>query len=315
MGGNHSKLKDRTDRRSVSSFTFRFAWILSALFLAAASVGCTRSSVHATQLGIEPTSVFDQDEQAPTYVPFTAEGTYAVLMVPEDESLVIRNPAGAAGSEVARLEYDDVGIQLTGNSTALGSSTWIEVDLGRGQTGWVNATNLTESVSREVFCADIRSVELLNTILLAFSNEDGALLAQVTNPRRGLLVRNEWWNSAVEFKPEMISGLFSDRNAYEWGEQAGGRFKVTGSFSEVVVRRVDEVVSQEAEISCGELQSGVSSIAPAWPSAYSNLNYYMMFKPAPAGGNSYDWRAWAFGMEYVQGVPYLTVLVQFHGDV
>ncbi len=252
---------------------------------------------------------------APTYVPFTAGGTYSVMLVPDDEFLAIRNPAGAAGSEVASLEFDDRGLLLTGNSTALGSSTWIEVELAGGQTGWVNAANLTESVSREVFCADVRSIELLNTVLQAFSNEDGALLAQVTNPRRGLLIRNEWWNDAVEFSPGGIAGLFSDRTVYEWGEQAGGRFQVSGTFSDIVAARVEEVVSQQPEVSCGELQSGVSSIPPAWPSAYTNLNFYSIFKPAPASGNPYNWRAWAFGMEYVQGVPYLTVLVHFHGDV
>ena len=315
MRGNCCELNDHSDRRNSHSFTFKFAGILLVTFVAAASGGCTRSSVPAGQVEVQPTTIINLEEPAPTYVPFTTEGTYAVMMVPEDEVLVIRNPAGAAGSEVATLEYDDTGLLLTGNSTALGSSTWIEVDLGREQTGWVNATNLTESVSREVFCADVRSLELLNTILLAFSNQDGSLLAQVTNPRRGLLVRNEWWNRELEFKPDMISGLFSDRNEYEWGEQAGGRFEVKGTFSTVVANQIEEVVSQEPELSCGEIQTGVSSITPTWPTAYFNLNYYMIFKPAPVGGNPYGWRAWGIGMEYVQGIPYLTVLVHFHGDV
>jgi hypothetical protein len=235
--------------------------------------------------------------------------------VPEDERLIIRNPAGAAGSVVGSLEFDASGIRLTGNTTSLGSSVWVEVEFGSTQMGWVNSINLTEQAPHEVFCADIRTVELISAAADAFQREDGTLLAKLVNPRRGLLIQHEWWNDEVEFPPGEIEGIFTARHEYSWGKQRGGRFEVTGTFGEVILPLVDDVLTHSPRVSCGELQIGVSSIEPRWPAEYSNLNYYLFFKPAPQGGNRYSWRAWAFGVEYIQDIPYITTLVHYHGDV
>ncbi len=289
--------------------------LLLAIIILGLSTGCTRSSIPVGEIELSPTPGEEEAASIPTFVPFQAEGTFAVVLVPQDEQLIIRNPAGSAGSEVGALEYDAGSVRLTGNTTGLGSSLWVEVEIGQSQTGWVNSMNLTEEVPREVFCADARGVELISAAADAIQREDGTLLAQLVNPRRGLLVRLEWWNEAVTFPPEMIARVFADRTEYSWGEQRGGRFQVSGTVGEVVLPLLDDVLNQSPKMSCGELQIGVSSIEPEWPTEYSNLNYYLFFKAAPEGGNRYNWRSWAFGVEYIRDTPYITTLVHYHGDV
>ena len=299
-------------RRSCLKYS---SYLLLVTIILGLSAGCTRSSIPIGEIEVPPTVDEEEAASVPTFVAFQAKGTYAVVLVPQEEQLIIRNPAGSAGSEVGSLDYDAGSIRLTGNTTGLGSSLWVEVEIEQSQTGWVNSMKLTEEVSREVFCADARSVELMSAAAGALQSEDGTLLAQLVNPRRGLLIRHEWWNEAVEFSPELSVGIFTDRTEYTWGKQRGGRFQVTGTVGDVIMPLLDDVLSQDPKISCSELPVGVSSIEPEWPTEYVTLNYYLIVKPGPEGGNRYNWRAWAFGVEYIQDIPYITTLVHFHGDV
>ena len=84
-------------------------------------------------------------------------GAYAVVWIENGEPLVIRQPAGITSMAVDTLASDQRGLSITGRSTQLGSSTWVEINLPEGGKGWVNAWNLTEDVTRGDFCADPRA--------------------------------------------------------------------------------------------------------------------------------------------------------------
>jgi hypothetical protein len=283
-----------------------------ALFLSA----CTRNSVPLEQITAVPTGQ-EPTEAAPkpTFIPFEVAGTYGVIWIPSDERLEVHNPAGVAGSVVNELDYDARGIRLTGDSTGLGSSLWVEISTGLDQTGWVNFWNLTEDVSQDAFCGDERVYDLVGRAVDAIVTQDGDELASIANPRRGLAIRQEWWNPEVQFPPGQIASLFTSRESFDWGEQSGSEFHVNGSFPEVVLPLLQDVLQAGRQPVCNQIQSGVSSRPAEWPSAYQNLNFFTFFRPAPEKGNRYDWRAWALGFEYIKGEPYLTVMVHFHGDV
>jgi len=240
---------------------------------------------------------------------------YAVVGIPEGEVLYLRNPAGITGSIVEELVYDERGITATGNVTNLGSSIWMEIQTPDGSRGWVNSLNMTEDVSLEQFCEDARALMVLDNSLRSIQTQDGNLLSQIVNPRRGLVIRHDWWNPEVIVPAEKVSGIFDDRSEMEWGLMSGSEFKIQGSFQEIILPLLEDALLNSPVVVCGTVPSGTTSRPALWPTEYTSLNYFAIHRPAPEGGNPFDWRTWAFVFEYIDGEPFLTSVVHFHGDV
>ena len=55
---------------------------------------------------------------------------------------------------------------------------------------------------------------------------------------------------------------------------------------------------------------GATNWEAAWPAEYDNLHYYVLWKPATPGVE-FDYRAWVVGIAYVDGSPYIMVMMQF----
>jgi hypothetical protein len=230
---------------------------------------------------------------------------YAVVGIPEGDVLLLRNPAGITGSIVEELAYDERGITATGNVANLGSSIWMQIQTPDGSRGWVNSLNMTEDVSQEQFCEDARALMVL----------DGDLLSQIVNPRRGLVIRHDWWNPEVIVPAERVSGIFDDRSEMEWGFMSGGEFKIQGPFKDIILPLLEDVLLNSPVVVCGTVPSGTTSRPALWPTEYTSLNYFAIHRPAPEGGNAFDWRTCAFVFEYIDGEPFLTSIIHFHGDV
>ncbi len=289
-----------------------------SLFLLLSLTACTRSTIP-----IDATATIEQiSTQAPQLEPTQAttgfipsSGTYAVVWTPEDEMLPLRVPAGIAGSIVDELTFDARGIQVTGNSTSLGSSLWVEIRGPDGEMGWVNSWNLTEEVPGEVFCANPEILGLLEQITMAFLTDDIDALIGLINPSRGLILRHDWWNPEVIIRPTDLPRLFVARDQLAWGALSGGDFLIEGSFEQVFSPILKDVLSQTPTAVCGDIPEGVTSVPVVWPGEYANLHYYAFYRPSPEDGNRFDWRTLVFGFEYLQGKPYLTLLVHYHGDI
>ena len=246
---------------------------------------------------------------------FTVSGRYAVVWVPEGETVSLHSPAGEAGSVVGVVGHDQSGLRLTGRQTQLGSSTWVEILVPGGQRGWVKAWNLTESVTVGDFCRDGRVLEKLSAVLAALEGEDGAALERLVNPQRGLIIRHDWWNPEVVFDPEQLSDIFVDPITIDWGVLSGGGFKIEGTFVDVIAPLLRDVFAGDPGAVCDELPAGTTSVPAVWPPEYRALNYYAFHRAALEDGNPFDWRTWAFGFEYIDGEPYFTLMVHYHGDV
>ncbi len=294
----------------------RFA--LQAIVLALASVSCTRTSVPVgATAGVLPTLTGAVAPER-TGVPFgfgrPTELEFAVVWVPEDETLAMRVPAGISGTVIAEYEYDDRGVRLTGNALFLGNSLWVEV-AGPPGNGWVNSWNLTESVSSEAFCGDERVVPILQAFMQAVEVQDGQALQSLASPKRGLILRHDWWNPEVVVLPGRVAALFSDDTAYDWGSGDALGTPVRGSFAEVILPELTGMVRGEPTVTCNSLVTGRTARPGRWPGEYANLNYYAFFVPDPATAAGFNWRTWAIGFEYVEGLPYIAVIVQFRGEV
>lgn len=258
---------------------------------------------------VEPTTTPQPTLQTST------EFAYAVLGAAADTPLQARQPAGITSMAVGSLAADQRGIAITGRSTKLGSSTWVEILLPQGGTGWVNAWNLTEDVSPTGFCEDPRVPDLINRFILAIQQRDGAQLSQLVSPRRGLVVRYDWWNPEVIFGPAEVSLIFQDPVARIWGVNRDSQQPISGPFREVILPRLDDVFSVAPEQACNQLGAGTTAVEAEWPAEYTNLNYLSYYRPAPTPGNALNWRTWALGIEFVEGQPYLAYLVQYRGEI
>ncbi len=289
----------------------------AALVLGVAATACRSSLI---EFGIQPVSPVESPNPAaaaatelgPPTIAVAVGFSYAVVWV--EERLAVRQPAGITSSEVASLPADQRGLGVTGQSTLLGSSTWLEIFLPEGGTGWVNGYNLTEDVGPEAFCLDPRPADLANRFINALQSESGEQLAQLASPKRGLIVRHDWWNPEVVTEPGSLSHLFQDASELDWGINRDSGLSITGSFGAVILPQLLDVFSVAPAFSCNRLATGSTAEEVAWPSEYTNLNFISFHRAAPSP-SSLNWRTWALGIVYVNGSPYLAVMVQYRGEI
>jgi hypothetical protein len=288
-----------------------------------ALAACTRTLVPVTAIvkptssptTVSPTIVVEPGPTLRPTEPISAGLAYAVAWVPGGETLAVRQPAGTSGSKIDELSSDQRGIQLTGNSTLLGSSLWVEILRSGGGSGWVNSWNLTEAVSASDFCADPRVQALIDQVKTAVEERDGAALAELISPRRGLVVRLDWWNPDVVIPYSAIPNVLTSPTIVEWGiEQESGE-PVEGTFREMILPGLDDVLEGDPTISCDSLNAGRTARSAQWPDEFTNINFYSFFRPPNVPGNELSWRAWAMGIEYVGGEPYLSLLVQYRAEI
>ncbi len=281
------------------------------------AAGCSRSAVPFTLPPLPGTP--EPTETVPPPTPTTPFGPamgydYAVVWVPAGGTLPVRQPAGIAGAQVGALEADQRGIRLTGNSTFLGSSTWVEIVTPQAR-GWVNSWNLTQDVSPADFCADPRVQSLLDRFQQILRTRDGGALLEVVSPRRGLVVRTSWWNVEVLIGREQVPRLFVSSEEWDWGEGEAAGVTVRGPFRDVVLPQLQDVFDSQPEVTCNSLRTGATERNPRWPAEYTNLNFYAFYRPDPFPGSRYNWRTWVVGVEYVEGEPYIAVLVLYRGEI
>lgn len=286
--------------------------LLALVVLYALAAGCTRSAVPFPRAVLPSTltaaALAPRVPRLPYSGQLAAENPHGVLGIPAGDVLIVRPVAGVEGSASGTLAFDQRGLHLTGQQTALGSSIWVEVERPEGGTGWVNAQNLTEEVGAEAFCADARVLQLLDSVGQAVAIRDGALLESLTSPRRGLEISLDWRGPRVAIPPGQVGGLFQSSDPVDWGANSSG-VAMHGSFSHVVLPFLDRALGPPSVLTCDAIGTGSILREVRWPSEYTNLNYYSFYRPAEEGGSEYSWVTWLAGVEYAQGQPYLAALV------
>lgn len=235
---------------------------------------------------------------------------HAVVWIEEGEVLPVRESAGISAAELGALTYDQHSIRLTGSRTALGSSTWVEIEARSGLVGWIPGWNLTEDVPAEGFCRDARIEELARGFEESIEAQDPAELAKLLSPKRNLILRFDPWNPETRIGLDDLPGLFDSPQSYVWGKQFASGVAIEGSFSDIVLPNLVDVFSSEHEVACNEILMGSAPNAVAWPSEYTNLNFLSFHRPAPDEVNTYNWRSWIVAIEYLGGEPYIALLLQ-----
>jgi hypothetical protein len=300
----------------------RFSHLPRLLFIGLAGsaitcAACTRSSVSLDHIETEVASFAPLDTVEATDVTSIApfSGFYAVVWVTSDQPLIARNPAGLSGAAVGELPYSQGSLGLTGASTRLGSSNWVEVILPSGGAGWINSWNITEEVSSQDFCNDPRIPQIIDTFSQAVGERSGQKLVEVSNPERGLILRHNWWNPEIIFPVDTLMNIYQDLTEIDWGVHSGSEFPIQGSFQDIIAPQLEDVFSNSPELNCNTIQTGDTTREIVWPEEYFNINFYSVYRPVPEGGSVFDWRTWILGFEYIDGEPYITILVHYRGEI
>lgn len=323
----------------MSNFFWRFLLVF-ALFMAC---GCTRS-VSQQPVGLLPTLTQAPSRTSqvslPTSTPSpvaplpspsaTTTSTevwitysakiYAVAFLGEDDLLNVRVSPGLSSEVIQTLDPSTRGLRATGKQEELDGQTWLEFQLEGDLTGWISSRFVTEQVEAEDFCHDPRVDDLIKDLHQALEKRDGKLLSKLVSPKHGLTIHHNWWNPAVNIaSPEAVENLFISTTDYNWGTEDGSGLPIDGPFKDKILPKLLDVFQSDYTLHCNILETGVSAGGTAgllnWPVEYSNLNYMVVFRPPPSVEDELNWRTWAVGVEYVNGVPYLAVLVQYYWEI
>lgn len=233
----------------------------------------------------------------------------AVVRVQPTDRLHVRAGPGPDQPILAELPPDATGLLPTGREQTVQGARWVEVRLPDGRIGWVNASFLTEEVSPQAFCADPQVQALIDRLEAAIRGRDGQALAALISPVHGLQLHVNRLSDAVRIRPEQAVTLFTDETPVRWGVHPASAMEIVGPFRQAVLPDLLDVIDRPHERHCGLLVPPVT-YQPAWPEAYRAFNFYSLHRPGTPG-NELDWRTWVVGIAYVDGQPYVAVLMQF----
>jgi hypothetical protein len=285
------------------------------LLLAAslALMGCTRAPARDPlllpgQLAGPPEA---QSDQPPPLSPLVE---YAVVYVPDGEALPVREQAGPSGREIAQLQPDERPLRVTGRTSMLGSSMWVEIELSSGGTGWIRAWNLTEARTPAQACADPRLAAALDAFMSAAEDRDAEALRRTVSPWHGLAVRLDARGGEVLTAPIAVGTLTAGEAQLDWLTRPEAGLATEGQFVSDVIEPLRAVVASQSPV-CAQLPSGETAVVPEWPREYRNLNYLAFHEPAAPTGSEFGWDTWAVGFEYVGGAPYVAVIIHYQGEI
>jgi hypothetical protein len=237
-------------------------------------------------------------------------GPLGVINVASGNELNLRSAPGTTNPVTGSFPAGSSSVMRTGDSSKVGSDLWVQVQNLAGGTGWVSATFLTEYVAPAAFCADGR----VNTLLANFGNavrtSNGKALAELVSPSHGMTVRL-WRNgNAVTFDQAHAQWIFVSTYAHNWGAAPGSGLDTIGSIHAAVLPKWLDVLNAPGyTMGCNVPLTGGASYDTSWPAIYSNINFYSLYKPGPAG-NELSWRTLLLGVEYVQNQPYIFSVTQ-----
>lgn len=168
------------------------------------------------------------------------------------------------------------------------------------------------------FCADARVQALLEAFSAALIDQDGAALAEITDPD-GLDIFYRFANPPVHIGPTEADALFTSTFSYTWGDQAGSGLPVEGAFSTEILPHLLDVFERPNTQACQDLAfgsgTGPTTAVVEWPAQFAGLPFIAVYRSAGAQDNELDWRTWAVGFTIVNGAPKIRVLVQYVWEI
>ncbi len=246
--------------------------------------------------------------------PLSPDVDYAVVLVPGGEYLPVREQAGSSGNEVAHLASDQRSVRVTGKTSQLGSSRWVEIQLPGGGHGWVPALNLTESHPAGEACSDPRVIDAIQRLLTAGEANDAALLRGAVSPWHGLAIRLDARGGELQFAPDALELLFQTSQPVDWLIRAESGIATSGVFQQDILHPLSDAVGRDSP-ACSIIPAGRTAVEPLWPDEYANFNFLAFHTAADPTGSEFGWHTWVIGVEYAGGEPYVGVIIRYQGEI
>ncbi|HJR78683.1 MAG TPA: hypothetical protein VJ821_01350 [Anaerolineales bacterium] len=174
-------------------------------------------------------------------------------------------------------------------------------------TGAPDVTS-TPDPNRPNVCTDSQVTALIDSLKSAVLTSDGQLLSSLVSPERGMDVAYFRDGIVVNYKPEQAQFLFETTFEVNWGTEPGSGAEKIGSFHDVVVPELVEVLNQPYTLHCNELKHGGATYEPEWP--YQG-DFYSIYFPGTEANGFMDWHTWVVGVEYLNNKPLIYGLMQF----
>lgn len=233
------------------------------------------------------------------------QGPYAVVRINPNDVLNIREDAGISYPLVGWFPPTTTNIMRTGPTKQVNGSQWVEVQRPDGGLGWVNAYYLTEYVTHDAFCADMRIAPLIDQLKQAVFLSDAEQFASLVSPLHGVDIRLWAYQNPVNFSKDTAKTIFTSSTSYNWGSGPSGAPDI-GTFANIIQpKMIDVFYASNKELYCDNLTK-VYPLAVPWP--YPNIRFYNLYKPATSGVEL-DYRTWLIGIEYINDQPYLYGMV------
>ena len=162
------------------------------------------------------------------------------------------------------------------------------------------------------FCTDPQPVALISRFRTALQASDGEALASLISPVHGMdarLLRN---GRIVNYDRESARFLFVSAFVVDWGTAPGSGLETKGSFHELMVPALLDVLNKDYSLTCNQIQVGGTTYSASWP--YNGIDFYSLYDPGTSANGNLDWHTWLLGMQYVNGAPYLHAIMPFQWE-
>ena len=113
----------------------------------------------------------------------------------------------------------------------------------------------------------------------------------------------------VNYDQEHAAALFESTYVVDWGNAAGSGLPIKGSFRDLFVPDLEDVLSKPNTAKCNQIQAGGTTYSIQWP--YNGIDFYSLYYPGSAGYGSLDWHTWVIGIHFVDDQAYLYAITQF----
>lgn len=173
----------------------------------------------------------------------------------------------------------------------------------------VVAPSSPATASTPSLCQDPQALDVISQLETALRTSDGALLASLISPQHGMDARLFRDGRVVNYDRAHAAALFESAFALNWGIAPGSGLETRGSFQELMVPDLLDVLSREYEVTCNQIELGGATYTVAWP--YPGIEFLSVHFPGTDAFDGMDWHTWVFGMHYVDRRPFLYAMMQF----
>lgn len=158
-------------------------------------------------------------------------------------------------------------------------------------------------------CQDPQGLDAVKKLKTAVQTSDGALMASLVSPQHGLEARLFRDGRVVNYDREHAAALLQSTFSLNWGNAPGSGLETRGSFRDLIVPDLLDVLSRDYEVTCNQLKVGGATYTATWP--YPGIEFLSVHYPGTEAYAGLDWHTWVFGFHYVDRVPYLYAIMQF----